>query len=492
MSATEDVFGLLGTNLEGKYRVQSVIGAGGFGVVYRGVHQALKKPVAIKVLKVPTHLSGAAQQDVVKRFLAEAQIVAQLHHPAVVEALDFSVATMPAGQLAPWMALRWVDGIPLSQWMDDRRGQPCSPREILDLLRPVLRALALAHEQSIAHRDVKPPNIMVTAPSTARSSHDDLPTTQILDFGIAKAMTLEEEGAPTGVTKTASEFNAFSLYYAAPEQVSQTRTGPWTDVHALALIITQLLVGKHPYGNPSDRNGLMAAAFSFTRPTPHSMGVDVGVWEPVLARALAHNAGERYRSAGEFLAALEAAVPNEVRFVQAPPFHRTDPTVPPYSPSPETFAPPVSGISSGSTTGPVSRPAPAPAPRPKRLGWLVLVGVIALGLATAKLYAVATSSAPTSVSPGPSRRASPSRAVVAPSPLPAAAPSNPVVEARTAPSLPAERPTDTEPIATAPSAPTSEAPREVPAHDHHHEHREHTGHERPLRPRPSAQDINPI
>jgi serine/threonine protein kinase len=355
-----DVFGLLGQPLDGKYEVLSVVGEGGFGVVYRAQHRALKTPVALKVLKIPADFSENAQREFAKKFLEEAQTVARLQHPAVVRALDFGVSVMPVGTNAPWTVLEWVDGQTLGEWLTARGGRPCAPREVLGLVRPVLEALAVAHAQGIAHRDIKPANVMVLAPQAgpAQSLQGYLPATRVLDFGIAKAMQPGETDAPSGATRTASTLMAFSLQYAAPEQLSGMRTGPWTDVHALGLVLTEMLVGRRPYQG-EDKMALSMAVLSPRRPTPAAFGVDAGAWEPVLARALAIHPSERFANAAELLAALDAA--------------SQQPALTPAIVAPTVVMAPPAGAALG------AHPAPAPSVAPVRSGSRGVVAVASVG-----------------------------------------------------------------------------------------------------------------
>lgn len=149
--------------------------------------------------------------------------------------LDFGASPMPRGKVAPWMVLEWLTGTTLADELDARRGKgDRALAECLALLRPVFEALAHAHNEGIAHRDVKPENLMLVSSKRGDRS------IRVLDFGIAKAMGDEEQSA-SGQTATRSVQRAFSLYYAAPEQVSGMRRGPRTDVYALALVLTELL-----------------------------------------------------------------------------------------------------------------------------------------------------------------------------------------------------------------------------------------------------------
>jgi serine/threonine-protein kinase len=152
----------------------------------------------------------------------------------------------------------------------------------------------------IAHRDVKPANMMVVR---ARRGEAGL---RMLDFGIAKVMEPEEQ-AGSGHTSTQTELTAFSLLYAAPEQISRSRTGPWTDVHALGLILTEMLTDTQAY-QAEDTTQIYAEIVGRERPTPGRAGVDVGPWEAVLAKGLTLRPADRYGNASDFLAALESTI----------------------------------------------------------------------------------------------------------------------------------------------------------------------------------------
>lgn len=296
-----DRFGLLGTTLDRKFRVERLIAEGGFGVVYKATHVMLERPIALKVLKTPEELNDAAKAAFIDGFSREAKASVKINHPNIVQVLDFGVAEMPNGEMAPYMALEWLEGRTLRDELRARRGQGGrSPAAALALLRPALEALAYAHDEGIAHRDIKPANMMLVP--TRRGE-----TIKLLDFGIAKLME-EGEEAGSGETKTRSLLNAFSLQYAAPEQIGGSRTGPWTDVHAMGLILTEVLTDQPPYDG-KERTEICCEVLSPTRPTPAKRKIDVGPWEQVLAKALALRPADRYANAGELLAALEETLP---------------------------------------------------------------------------------------------------------------------------------------------------------------------------------------
>ena len=305
-----DPFHLVGKLLAGRYHVQAVVAEGGFGVVYRAVQRGLDRPVAIKVLKLSPRLSPERQQEVHTLFMREAQLIANLRHPAILQVVEFSHEPFP------WMALEWLDGEPLDAMLARRvptgGDAPASmaPDEALVLLHPALEAIAFAHAHGVAHRDIKPGNFMVIR------DHRGRPTLKVLDFGIARIME-PDEIAGSGQTLTAATLKTYSPAYAAPEQVTHARTGPWTDVHALALVLTEILTGHAPYGD-GDVIAMGAAAMSPARPTPALWRVHGGPWEDILARALALRPDQRFTDAGALLDALERTVTDATRAFHTP------------------------------------------------------------------------------------------------------------------------------------------------------------------------------
>ena len=260
---------------------------------------ALDRRVALKVLKMPRHQDEIGRAEFREKFAIEAKTIARLRHPHIVDVYDFSVATLPSGELAPWMALEWLEGETLTSHLARRRSagaRGLGPGDAVGFLAPVMQALAHAHKHGIVHRDIKPSNIMVT--DTARG-----PSLRVLDFGIAKIM-VDDQSPDTGNTRTEGA-PAFSPAYAAPEQVSFSRTGPWTDVHALGLILTEVMTDEPPFSDPDPEAHLFEQVMAHLRPTPASKGRDVGPFEPILAKALALSPRDRWRNAGELLAALE-------------------------------------------------------------------------------------------------------------------------------------------------------------------------------------------
>lgn len=388
-----DPFALCGTRLDGKYDVHSVVAEGGFGVVYRATHRTLQQPVAIKILKTPPSLPEAHRKAFIDKFVFEARTIARLAHPGIVRVLDFGGGLLPAGGAAPWIVLEWIDGDSLDTILDARRnGAGLPPAEALALLRPVFEALAVAHDEGVAHRDLKPANVML-----ARSRAGVVP--KLLDFGIAKAMELDETVA-SGETSTRSDLRAFTLAYASPEQIGGTRSGPWTDVHALALLLVEALTDRPPFRG-DDSTALTVDVLSATRPTPAKFGLDVGPWEPVLARALALRPADRFQHARELLRSLDANVPAAVSWDAL----ATAPRFGSHPPPPER----------ATTLKPVTQSV---APRPSRAPIaLAVVGIAALSFTA--LYLVGMSQPPAAPAPVVTPvRVPPPPVVAAPAPAP--------------------------------------------------------------------------
>jgi serine/threonine protein kinase len=461
--ANQDRFGLIGTELEGKFRVERFVAEGGFAAVYQAVHLTLERPVAVKVLKTPPEFNEEARAAFIEKFAFEAKTIARISHPNIVQVLDYGASTMPSGETAPWMVLEWLTGQTLDQDLKVRRESGGrTPEEALNLLRPVFEAMAFAHEEGIAHRDIKPANMMV---AQARRGAQ----LRLLDFGIAKIMG-EDENAGSGMTKTMTAMQAFSPKYAAPEQIGGARTGPWTDVHAMGIILTEVLTDLPPY-NGKDMTTRFAEALSSVRPTPLKRRVDVGAWEPVIAKATALQPTDRYADCGEFLAALESALPNarKVSLEEVAPlivvergYPETTALAPPSAPLVDPAPPraPESTTLSGSAFATGMRPPPASRPFVPMLmaggGLLIVVAALAIG----------RSLAPPAPTPAPTA------ALTAPVAPPAAAPETRVLPIA-APGVADAGP----PLVAAPVVASVAPVPEVVAEGRHH--RRHHGHAPP-------------
>ncbi len=354
---TQDPLGLCDELVDGKYRVRSIVARGGFGVVYRAQHISLDSWVALKVLK-----PGERARRQVDQFLMEAKTLARLRHAHIVSVFDAGlIFDEQSDAHLPWIALEWIAGRTLREAIADRAATrvPFDVQSIQQVVCPVVEALSAAHAAGIAHRDIKPSNIMLA--ETERELGDP----RVLDFGIAKLMA-GDEAPGSGQTATRGGRSPFSLAYAAPEQLSGARTGPWTDVHAVGLLLTELLTGRAPYPQ-TDATETYRAAFDAVRPTPGSFGIDAGPLEAVIERCLRLVPDERYADAAELHAALQTALGAQPKIVR--------PT--PRSPAPPA---PVRQIATGGTHT-VTTPPSAVRSAGSRWTYVALASVVGIGSA---------------------------------------------------------------------------------------------------------------
>jgi len=293
----EDPYGLVGTVLEKRYRIEAVVGEGGFGVVYRATHVGFGAPVAIKALKIPHGLSRQDKEKFLESFNTEGQLLFELGklHAGFRQVTDVGTAEWQ-GRIVPYLVQEWLDGHDLSVDLQHRREQGLGGRAlplVVNLLDPVARALAVAHGRKVAHRDVKPANIFL-------AERDGAVVTKLLDLGVAKIMSATGSAAFRDPTKPG--LAAFTMDYAAPEQWMRKygATGPWTDVYALALICVELLTDRRPLEG-DDYAQLLGATLDPSRPTPRNRGAAVPeAVDRLFLEALAIDPKARPKDAGEF------------------------------------------------------------------------------------------------------------------------------------------------------------------------------------------------
>jgi serine/threonine-protein kinase len=206
----------------GAYRILREAGRGGMGTVYLAerADDQYRKQVAIKIVR-----QGLFGERNVHRFLEERQILALLEHPHIARLLDGGVS--PEG--LPYLVMEYIEGTRIDQYVRER-GLTLEPQ--LALFLQICQAVQLAHGNLVVHRDLKPSNILVTA----------LGETKLLDFGIAKLLTLEAEAGSTG-----TGVRPMTLGYASPEQVRGEAVTIASDIYALGVLLYELLTGVHPY-----------------------------------------------------------------------------------------------------------------------------------------------------------------------------------------------------------------------------------------------------
>ncbi len=238
-----------GTVLEGKYRLESRLGTGNFGDVYRATHLALKRPVALKLL----HADVEPGSEEMERFVLEGIAACRIDHPNAAAVLDFSVT--PGG--VPYLVLELLEGETLEQEME-RKGRLSAAR-CAEILAPVADVLSQLHQAGLIHRDVKPSNIFLH-----RSRHGEI--VKVLDFGIAKLvgeLTARPENPDLldNLARTLSDEDGRltprggligTPMYMAPERVSSGTVDGRSDVYSLGVLLYELLAGRPPFEAPNN------------------------------------------------------------------------------------------------------------------------------------------------------------------------------------------------------------------------------------------------
>lgn len=389
--AERDPLSLTGHVIADKYRIEELVGEGGFAVVYRAIHTIWNKPVAIKFFNglssAPVELRDSLQQA----FIQEGALLTDLSSQTagIVQARDVGACVTPNGLWAPYMVLEWLEGRSLEDVLaaDKKQGLPWTVSEVIGFLLRVLPSLDVAHARGVAHRDIKPANLFVLG-SAARSTRTPV---KLLDFGVAK-MVSDHEQFKAALAKTGVGISSFTPQYGAPEQYTRSygATGPWTDVYAMALVAVEMLTAK----DALEGDDLVQLGFATSnpdkRPTPRRRGAQVpDAVEALFQKALAVEPAQRFASAGEFLQAAQAAVEGTDFAVRASvvsdPSLRPDSLRPDSAPRSLGSVPPVPNSLRPRATQ-VAATVRAPVVEPRRGG--VVTTLIALLVVAASVTAV--------------------------------------------------------------------------------------------------------
>jgi len=261
----------------GPYELQSLIGSGGMGEVYRAYDTRRERVVALKLLR-PEVAADAAYRA---RFQRESRIAARLREPHVIPVHDFGEID---GVL--YIDMRLVEGPSLRDVL--QANGALAPRRTASIIGQVAKALDAAHANDLAHRDVKPENVLMTADAFA----------YLVDFGIAYG------GGEASVTK--ADLVMGSCAYIAPERLNGEPGGPAADVYSLTCLLYECLTGRAPFDG--DVQQVMNAHLVLPPPRPSLEQVGISrAFDDVIARGMAKNPADRYASAGTMAAAATSA-----------------------------------------------------------------------------------------------------------------------------------------------------------------------------------------
>ena len=348
---------LIGQNL-GNYRIESQLGAGGMGEVYRATHIRLNRPAAIKVL----HANQAADPTFQARFLREARAAAALSHPNIVEVFDFGEENG-----ASYLVMELVpDGSLRTLLRRKATGQGWTLGLGIDLVRQAAEGLAYAHEHGMVHRDIKPDNLLLqrlgphqVAGNTGAAERYQL---KISDFGLARLMDDASELTATGMVMGTPT-------YMSPEQCQGADLDGRSDLYSLGVVLYEVATGSPPFRVKS----LSEAVFkhiSATPPSPRELQPDLPpALEAVIMRCLEKNPDHRIATGTELARALDGILgPADMQTVVAPHLAGAPGTPTPATSGGDMAPTVVDSRADKSASAPPAPPAPvAPAVAPSAL-----------------------------------------------------------------------------------------------------------------------------
>src|SRR3954453_2112984 len=270
----------------GRYNISGVLGKGAMGVVYEGVDPRLGRRVAIKTI-LKSHLDEDTAKDYSMRFVREAQAVARLNHPNIVQVYDFG----EEGDIA-YLVMEFIKGKELKTFFD--ANERFDLKEAVRLMCELCDALDFAHSAGIIHRDIKPANVMI----------DVQARTKLTDFGVARV----QDSDKTSVERTQAGTMVGTPAYMSPEQITGGNIDKRTDVFSAGIILYQFLTGEKPFTG----SGAWTIAKKIIQeepPLPSSLNDAITpLFDAVVNKALAKNPQQRFQSARDLSVALRRAL----------------------------------------------------------------------------------------------------------------------------------------------------------------------------------------
>ncbi len=294
---------IIGLVLDGRYKVESLIGQGAAGSVYKGYQEVIGREVAIKIL----HDYLVSDDEFNRRFIQEAKASSRLSHPNIITIYDFGV--IPKVN-RPYIVMDFLQGTSLADLIIENKR--LDYKMALPIFVGVAQALGEAHRHNIVHRDIKPENIVLV------ERGDDPMFPILVDFGIARIA--QEETESNRITKTGTVCG--SPTYMSPEQCINSRVGPSSDIYSLGIVIFEALTGEVPFLSEQVVK-VMSMHLSNPAPKINQMGLDVKFpvqLEALIDKMLAKDPNSRYKTMDEVADALIEIInlkENEISLAQA-------------------------------------------------------------------------------------------------------------------------------------------------------------------------------
>lgn len=268
------------------YKILSVLGRGGMGVVFKALDMNLEKTVALKM--IDPYL--ARDENFLTRFKTEAKALAKLENPNIV-----NVYALRETKIGVFMVMEFVQGKTIADWLKEKRR--FEPEEIISILKQLLNALGHAHNAGVIHRDIKPSNILLC----------DDGTIKVMDFGLAKVV----QDHSSNVTRTQTAIG--TLYYMSPEQIKGLKNVDIrSDIYSIGMSIYEMAVGKVPFDKSESEFGIQKQIVEGKIPWPskYNPGVPRSL-EKIIMKSIGTDPDKRFQNAEEMADALNAIDPNE-------------------------------------------------------------------------------------------------------------------------------------------------------------------------------------
>lgn len=297
--------------LSGRYRLESTLGQGGMGVVYRGTDLTMKRAIAVKLVRSAD--GNELDDEIAGRFLREAKNTARLQHEHIIEVFD--LGRTDNGDL--YFVMELLDGESLASRLR-RRGR-LSPAETVHIARQICDGLEAAHAAGVIHRDLKPANVMLLS----RAGVQDY--VKVLDFGVAKALGSADQ--QTQLTHTGMLVG--TVDYMAPEQITGKGVDGRTDMYSLGIVLYRMLSGAPPFRDTGVPALIHAHLNTMPKPLIEVSHDIPNELDRVVLRCLAKNPDRRYGSMAELSRALRASLEAAEAYERAPVPERMPTPAPP-------------------------------------------------------------------------------------------------------------------------------------------------------------------
>lgn len=267
----------IGLKLDGRYEVAELIGVGGMANVYKGIDIMENRVVAVKILKS----EYSENEEFIKAFRNESKAIAVLSHPNIVKIFDVGYEND-----MQYIVMEYIDGITLKEFIEQQG--LLKWRECVHFAIQILRALQLAHDRGIVHRDIKPQNVMLLPDGSIK----------VMDFGIARFSRSEPSNA--------DEKTMGSVHYVSPEQASGSRTDERSDIYSVGVMMYEMLTGRKPFdGETAVEVALKHMNEQPKLPTEYVTSLYPGL-EEIILHAMEKDASKRYQTASSMIRDIEA------------------------------------------------------------------------------------------------------------------------------------------------------------------------------------------